>query len=253
MKTYVTLGVTVLAGAALFEAALIPGIVIGGAAVLAPRLLPSRQRRIANAGMRPRAPGKTSGQLSAVVSGGAASDPKAAPLLSALLPARFGLKRAIAKTITYRVIVTTLDFTTNYVVIGELAAAAGLSAFSLVVAPLFYLTHETAWNYYGPPGNAVDVPVGLGGRRKGADPGARFTISRALAKTITFRSIGTVMDFATNYVVVRDVATAAGLLAFGFVVGPFIYLGHEKVWDRFAPVDEPGRAADRAASASETL
>jgi hypothetical protein len=34
-------------------------------------------------------------------------------------------------------------------------------------------------------------------------------------------------DFTTNYVVVGDLATAATLSAFGFVVGPFIYLGHE--------------------------
>jgi hypothetical protein len=38
MKQYVAVGLTVLAGAALVETALIPGILIGGAAVLAPRL-----------------------------------------------------------------------------------------------------------------------------------------------------------------------------------------------------------------------
>jgi hypothetical protein len=42
--------------------------------------------------------------------------------------------RAIAKTITFHVIVTTLDFTTNYIVIGEIAiaTAAGLSTFKLI-------------------------------------------------------------------------------------------------------------------------
>ena len=35
--------------------------------------------------------------------------------------------------------ITTLDFTVNYVVLGELATAAGLSAFELVAGPLFYL------------------------------------------------------------------------------------------------------------------
>jgi uncharacterized membrane protein len=54
-----------------------------------------------------------------------------------------------------------------------------------------------------------------------------------LAKTITFRTIATVMDFTANYVVVRDVATAVGLSAFAFVVGPFVYLGHEKLWDYY--------------------
>jgi hypothetical protein len=32
---------------------------------------------------------------------------------------------------------------------------------------------------------------------------------------------------------VGDVATAEGLSAFGFVLGPFVYLGHEKAWDYF--------------------
>jgi uncharacterized membrane protein len=41
------------------------------------------------------------------------------------------------------------------------------------------------------------------------------------------------MDFTTLYVVVGDLATAVGLSAFGFVVGPFVYWGHEKVWDYY--------------------
>ena len=47
------------------------------------------------------------------------------------------------------------------------------------------------------------------------------------------------MDFTANYVVVRDLATAAGLSAFAFVVGPFVYLGHEKAWDYFSSRGEP--------------
>ena len=51
MKTIRDVGLTVLAGAALFEAALIPGILIGGAAVLTPALfakgaLPRLRRRV---------------------------------------------------------------------------------------------------------------------------------------------------------------------------------------------------------------
>lgn len=41
------------------------------------------------------------------------------------------------------------------------------------------------------------------------------------------------MDLTTNFVVIGEFATAAGLTAVGFVVGPFVYLGHEMVWDRF--------------------
>ena len=41
MKQVVTVGLAVVAGAALLEVALVPGILIGGAAVLAPRYRPT--------------------------------------------------------------------------------------------------------------------------------------------------------------------------------------------------------------------
>ena len=47
MNRYLAVGLTVVAGAALVEAALIPGVVIGGAAVLAPRYLPKLRRGLA--------------------------------------------------------------------------------------------------------------------------------------------------------------------------------------------------------------
>jgi uncharacterized membrane protein len=233
MNRYVTIGAAVLAGAALLETALIPGVVIGGAAVLAPKYLPRLRRQLeplfgspARRRARPAAPRPAQQEAEAPPSA---------------VPATLGIKRAVAKTITFRIIVTTLDFTTNYVVIGELATAAGLSTFNLVVGPLFYLAHETAWNYFGPAGEVVDLSALLRLRRDESAPpadGEGVTISRPLAKTITFRTVATVMDFGVNYVVVGDVVAAAGLSAFAFVVGPFVYLAHEKVWDYYAPPGE---------------
>src|SRR6201999_2721854 len=115
---------------------------------------------------------------------------KAAPREAAAEPqllSKSQLGRTIAKTITFRVIVTTLDFTTNYIVIGELATAAGLSTFNLIAGPLFYFAHEAGWNYLANSDSGVRLPlltptvenpelVAVGG----------FTFSRALAKTITF-------------------------------------------------------------------
>jgi uncharacterized membrane protein len=213
VNTVATIG-AVAAGAALLEAALIPGIVIGGAAVLAPSLLsgvwPGLRRRL-----RPML------QSAKLIEPAVAEQPKVATLSA--VPAQFTIRQAIAKTITFRIIVTSLDFTVNYVVIGELTTAAGLSAFSLVVGPLFYLAHETAWNHFGDADKRVDLTVLVPG----------VTISRALAKTITFRTIASVMDFTVNFVVVGDLATAAMLSASGFILGPFVYLGHEMIWDRY--------------------
>jgi uncharacterized membrane protein len=237
MKGYVTAGLTVLAGVALFEAALIPAVVVGGAAMLAPEYLPLLRRRLrparnAEAGLRSAQPRTVPGK------------PDAGTPLATL--AGFGVGRAIAKTITFRIIVTTLDFTTNYVVIGELTTAAGLSTFNLIAGPLFYLAHEATWNYLGPSEDVpVDVQISLPlrqGETMRVDGGRGIKISRALAKTVTYRAIATITDFTANYVVVGDAVTAAGLSAFGFVVGPFIYFGHEKIWDYYnSPAD---RGAD---------
>lgn len=227
MKAYMMAGLSVLAGAALFEVALIPGLVIGSAAVLAPKYLPKLRRRL-----RPAL--DTSVRRPSEPAVAAPSRPEGKVPLAA--PAGLGIAQAVAKTVTFRVIVTTLDFTTNYIVIGELATAAGLSSFNLVAGPLLYLAHETAWNYFGPAGNTVDLPALLRLRPEAKTPpaGAGGTmINRALAKTITFRTIATVVDFTTNYVVVGDLVTAAGLSAFAFVVGPFVYLGHEMAWDYY--------------------
>jgi uncharacterized membrane protein len=155
------------------------------------------------------------------------------PAPRALLP-RFEFGRAIAKTITYRIIVTTLDFSTNYIVIGELGTAAGLSTFNFIAGPLFYLGHEAVWNYLG-QGDAVELPKLSSSEEGGPDQRSRFTVSRAIAKTVTFRTLATAMDFTTNYVVVGDIGSAVLLSATGFVLGPFVYFGHEKAWDHFAP------------------
>jgi uncharacterized membrane protein len=246
MKQYVAAGLTVLAGAALFEAALVPGLVIGGAAVLAPKYFPKLRRRPS-----PRANPTVHRQSRPAFS--RPSQPGAAT--PSANPARLEIRRAVAKTITFRIIVTALDFTSNYVVIGEAGTAAGLSTFALVVGPLFYLVHETAWNYFGPSEGPIEVSALLPLRsdRKSSMAGrSGFTISRALAKTITFRTIATAMDFTTIYVVVGDLATAAGLSAFGFVVGPFVYLGHEMVWDRFSGSKGASHSASDVAPAAGT-
>lgn len=220
MKQYVAVGLTVLAGAALIETALVPGILIGGAAVLAPRL--TRLMRLPGTKSTKRRPTTRPRQV----------DRQLVEAPSAVLP-RFALGQAVAKTITYRIIVTTLDFSTNYIVIGELATAAGLSTVNLIAGPLFYLGHEAAWNYLGPREEVDLAALTSSERRTDARPG--LTISRALAKTVTFRTLATAMDFTTNYVVVGDVASAVLLSATGFVLGPFVYFGHEKAWEYFGP------------------
>jgi uncharacterized membrane protein len=232
VNTAATIGV-IAAGIALLDLALIPGMIIGGAAVLAPNLLPNVGRRLRP--MLRSALQQRTGPKAALPVG----EPGRALIA---VPNRFTVRQAIAKTITFRIIVTSLDFTVNYVVLGEFATAAGLSAFALVVGPLFYLVHETAWNTFGDSSKRVDLTIFLRRSDDEERPASRraLTISRALAKTITFRTLATTMDFATNFVVVGDLATAVTLSASGFILGPFVYFGHEWLWDHYG---SPAEAA----------
>jgi uncharacterized membrane protein len=250
-----TLGV-VAAGAAIAEAALIPGLLIGGAAVLAPRLLPrdmlsglgERLRRMAPSPVRePSAP--TAHSAAAEASGAPESfgEPEAFDETKA-----FDTWRAVVKTVTYRVIVTTADFGANYFVIGELATAAGLSSLSLVAGPIAYFAHEAAWHYYGPASArqsnpleaTVDVPIpGAAQRDNGRKRFPSLKVSRALAKTVTYEGVTGVSEFSVNYLFVRDLAAAAGLTAFSIAIAPFVYYVHEKAWDYYDAVKGRSRAA----------
>jgi uncharacterized membrane protein len=244
-----TLGV-VAAGAAIVEAALIPGILIGGAAILAPRLIP---REVLNGwGARLRRWTTPSAAPAAPIA-------RAVEIPASGEPAPFDTWRAVVKTVTYRVMLTTVDFGANYLVIGELATAAGLSSLSLVAGPIAYFAHEAAWHYYGPgsaqqpdaPEATVHVPI-PGAAKGGKDGRTRIVgvnVSRALAKTVTYEGVTAVSEFGVNYFFIRDLVAAAGLAAFSVAVSPFVYYAHEKAWDYY----DARKARSPAARATKLL
>jgi uncharacterized membrane protein len=207
MGDFVTVAATIgaiAAGVALFEVALIPGIAIGAAAVLASNYVPKLRRRL-------RPPLKSTVRIEPALA------PPDRPDVKVPLVAGLAIKQVLAKTVTFQIIVTTLDFTAHYVIVGNFATALSLSASHLVIRPVYYFLHEAAWNYLSPP---VRRKAGLGG-------------DRALVKTVTYQTIATTLDFTAHYVVVGNLATAAALSAVGFVVSPFAYFGHEMAWDYY--------------------
>jgi uncharacterized membrane protein len=225
----------VAVGAALFEAALIPGIVIGAAALLAPdmtsKVLPKLGRGVQSLFRRPAGPAKPAS---------AAKRASEAPLISSSLLPRIQVGQALAKTVSFRIIVATLDFGWNYIILGELTTAAGLSALNLMVGPFFYFLHEAIWNYVSVPdphaGPSEPVTITI----LSADGSAplvqvgKVKVSRALAKTVVYEVMGATAEFTVNLLVVGDVATAAIITAPLVIFGPFIYYGHEKAWEYFA-------------------
>jgi uncharacterized membrane protein len=230
MKGYVALGVGILAGAALIEVALVPGLLIGGAALLGPGYIRRRVQPTVKSMMRK------------VTEPAASLSERLRDTTTPAVAPKLGIKQAVLKTITFRIVVTTLDFSVNLIVLGEVTTAAGLSTFNLIAGPLYYLGHEAAWNYFGSPDATQGVTVRLPRQFDPDKPDAErrgVTISRALAKTITFRTLATIADFTANFVVTADVPTALVLTSSGFFLGPFVYWGHEKAWDYFGSPQEP--------------
>jgi uncharacterized membrane protein len=58
------------------------------------------------------------------------------------------VSRALAKTVTYEGVTAVSEFGVNYFFVRDLAAAAGLTTFSVAVSPFVYYVHEKAWDYY---------------------------------------------------------------------------------------------------------
>ena len=90
-------------------------------------------------------------------------------------PGGLTLSRPVWKTISFRLISTTIDFTTNLIAIGDLATAAALSAVPIFIGPWIYLGHELAWDHFGGPTAPQQALPGLGEEHPWPAPGGGTT------------------------------------------------------------------------------
>jgi uncharacterized membrane protein len=220
-----TVGIVVIGGV-FIEAAIIPGMLLGCSAFLAPKALKTLLRTSGPANKRYKKIVTTSAKAIA------------APEFIAHI---IKPSRSITKAFTFRVVSTSLDFGWNYAILGDIGVAAGLSSVSLVVAPIFYLVHETAWNIHRAQNlmsERVDHHISLTPSSVRSMRGPRLitaSINSKVYKTITYRIFATLSEFGTNYVFARNVPQALSLTAFSAIIGPFIYYGHEIMWEYIEP------------------
>jgi len=219
----------VVAGLMLVEIALVPGVFIGGLAVLGPKYLARHRKSLL-------------GSLSKLqnLNSKKYNMPNEQDQEKLKSYSIFGVQRTLAKTFTFRVLSSSLDFTWNYALLGDVATAAGLSGFGFIASTTFYFIHEMSWNHLKAQPEKKSFNIFLSSTKESSfdtisnQDGRWFLhINPTLAKTITFRTMATLAEFTTNYVVVRDIPMAAALSAFGFICGPFVYYGHEKIWEQY--------------------
>jgi uncharacterized membrane protein len=74
------------------------------------------------------------------------------------------------KTLTFRIIGTSIDFSTNLLFVGDAALAATMSAVGTVVGPVVFFLHELAWSYADAPIRHTLTLPGIG--TEGPDPSA---------------------------------------------------------------------------------
>jgi len=245
---------TAAATAVLFEVWLIPALVVVGVAAV-----PKLKRKIAGGQPLQHPLRSTHSRTPARLASSLALKPAYA--IHTMDRNRLKIKQAAMKTVSFRVVASSIDFAINYLFIGELAAAAGLSAFALVALPILYFGHETVWNYFaakakqkeGRWGTSIELPFTLPpalldkSKQQESRP---VTVNLALTKALTYRVAATGLDFTANYIVIGDAASAAALSAIGLVIGPFIYFGHEVVWTRLS---KPGKPAPTGAAPSASV
>jgi uncharacterized membrane protein len=206
--------------------AIVPGLLAGAAVVLAPRYLPGASRKAATlltgTGRR-RVRARRAAAETMAGTQGAATRPALAP--------RLKVTQAAAKTTTFQIVTTGVSFSLSYLFIGNLVTAAALSGIWLIGGPVMYFVHESTWNWFSAadqdgPRRTVSVPAPWWG------PDGKITLSRVVAKTMTWRSVAACSDFGLTLLVVGNMTIAVALTATGVVVGTCVFYGHERVWDR---------------------
>jgi len=121
--------------------------------------------------------------------------------------------RSVAKAASWRVVGTLDTFLWSLIVTGKPFSAGAIASLETVTKiGLFYL-HERVWHLI---------------------PWARDTRSRALAKAVSWRLVGSSDTFLLSWLVTGKAHQAAVIAAAEALTKIFLFYGHERVWRRIS-------------------
>lgn len=130
--------------------------------------------------------------------------------------------RSLAKTLSWRVILTMSHFINGFIVTGSIASAAAIAGLSAVINSVLYWAHERCWNY-------------AQWNRQGKD-GLMFVDGqpRTISKIITWRAVITGSNFVIPWFLTGSLGQAAAFMTIAIVVNIAIFYFHERIWNRIS-------------------
>lgn len=131
----------------------------------------------------------------------------------------FLIKRHLAKTMTWRIVGTIDTMIIGWLVSGEPLIGLSIGGTEVITKMILYFLHERTWFKYG---YKKDV--------KGKNI---MSIKRHLAKTVTWRVIGTIDTMLLAWLISGDPMTGLKVGGIEVVTKMILYYLHERAWYKF--------------------
>ncbi|MCB0410212.1 MAG: DUF2061 domain-containing protein [Flavobacteriales bacterium] len=131
----------------------------------------------------------------------------------------FFIKRHLAKTMTWRIVGTIDTMIIGWLVSGDPLIGLSIGGTEVITKMILYFLHERAWFKYG---------------YKEDKKGKRYmSVKRHIAKTITWRIIGTIDTMLLAWIISGNPMTGLKVGGIEVFTKMLLYYIHERVWYKF--------------------
>ena len=130
--------------------------------------------------------------------------------------------RTLAKTISWRIVLTISHVINGLIVTGSLASAAAIAGLSAIINSGLYWAHERVWNWAQWNRKPKDGLMFLDGQ------------PRTISKILTWRAVVTGSNFLVPWILTGSLGQAAAFMSIAIVINMGIFYVHERVWNRIS-------------------
>ncbi len=125
----------------------------------------------------------------------------------------FLIKRHLAKTMTWRIVGSIDTMVIGWIISGNPLIGLSIGGTEVITKMIFYFLHERAWAKYGYKKNT--------------------SVKRHLAKTISWRIIGTIDTTLLAWIITGDPLVGLKIGGVEVVTKMVLYYLHERVWHKY--------------------